>query len=111
MLDKIKNIAIWISVVLATISSLYGAYSFFTKKIIAEDRKTQHELALEQKVEKWIKIDSLKTIQTDQIADTLSLIVKNQAITSRQVKKISIGLTNHFKQTDRMDELLNFIMN
>jgi hypothetical protein len=108
MMTKIKNIAVWISVVIGALMAVYGAYSLFTSKIIEKDRTTQSEIVLKQEVTDLKESVNNLVIQTTNNADTLGIIYRNQINTNKQVKKISNGMVNHFKQTDRIEELFNW---
>jgi hypothetical protein len=106
--DKIKLAGAIIGAVTVIITSVFGAYSFFTKKIIASDRKIQSDIVLEKKVDMLIKIDSTRTLQFEKVIDTLNLIVKNQVASIKQVTKLNTAFAKHLKQTDRIEELLNW---
>jgi hypothetical protein len=111
-MNKVGNIIIKIGSIIGTlvviVSSIFGAYSFINRKIIEKERNTQNGIALEKKVDRWIAVDSIRSMQMDKIIDTLNLVVKNQVTSIKQVNKLNTGFAKHLKTTDRIEELLNW---
>ena len=108
MMNKVKNIALWITVVFAAISSIYGGYSFFSRKIVEQDRKQQSELILIQAVNKLVKSDSISTAQFYQVIDTLSQIKSGQDLLMIRQKKLNSSFVEHLKLSKRVDEVINY---
>jgi hypothetical protein len=107
-MSKVKNIALWISAIIAAVSSLYGGYSFFSRKIIESDRKQQSELVLIEAVNKLVKSDSISTAQFYQVIDTLSQIKSGQDLLMIRQKKLNNSFVEHLKLSKRVDELINY---
>jgi hypothetical protein len=116
-MDKIKNTAVWISVVIGAFMAIYGAYSLFTKKIIEKDRQQQSAITLRNEVKDNNKPDSLiisrfseLNFRFNNLSDTLKKIVEKQnLIISKQVKTDK-GLVELYKLTGKVEALVNWWM-
>jgi hypothetical protein len=107
-MDKFKNLAVLITVVIGALSSVYGAYSFLNRKVIDQERKYQNEISLNKKIDRLIIYDSLKSIQFLQIIDTLKIVTSKQNTLIRQQKILNASYKEHLKQAKKIDELINF---
>lgn len=107
-MNKIKNIALWITAVFAAISTIYGAYSFFSRKIIESDRKQQSDVVLIQAVNKLVKSDSLALVQFSQVMDTLEKVMQTQAVMVSKQKALNASFVKHLKSSEKIDELINY---
>lgn len=108
MTDKIKNIATWITAVFVAISTIYGAYSFFSRKIIESDRKSQSDAVLIQAVNKLVKSDSIASVQFSQVMDTLEKVMQTQSLLVSKQNKLNASFVKHLKSSEKIDELINF---
>ena len=108
--DRIKLAGAVVGAVTIIITSSFGAYSFFARKVIEKEHEKQTSIILEQKVDRWIIIDSLHTLQLGQVIDSLSFITKNQKTMSKQISKLNNWVPNHLKQSKDIEELLNWIV-
>jgi hypothetical protein len=107
-MNKVKNIALWITAVFAAISTIYGAYSFFSRKIVTADRKEQNDIIYIQAVNKLIKSDSLLILQFSQVVDTLNKVKETQDMLLVKQNKLNASFVKHLKLSEKVDELINF---
>ena len=107
-MNKVKNIALWITIVFGAISSIYGAYSFFSRKIVEQDRKEQSELVLIEAVNKMVKSDSLLMVQFSHVTDTLKMVMQSQNTIVSKQKSLNASFAKHLKLSEKVDELINF---
>jgi hypothetical protein len=108
--DKIIKVGAAVGAVTVLCTSGFGVYSLLTKKIIEKDRIEQSGIVLKQEVSNLKESVDKLVVQSVNITDTLGVIYKNQVNVNKQVKKINNGLVNHFKQTERIEELFNWTL-
>jgi hypothetical protein len=114
-MDKIKNTAVWVSVVIGAFMALYGAYSLFTKKIIEKDREQQTILSSKNDIRQTKKTDSLiisrfaeLNFRFNNLSDTFKIIVEKQNIIINKQNKTDKGVIELYKLTGNLEKAFNW---
>jgi hypothetical protein len=102
--------------VVFVIMTAYALYSFITRNTVQSERSRITEVLKYDRFDKWIKYDSIRTLradslerlQTKHILDTLQLVMESEGSVIKKVNNLNIGFTKHLKQSEKIDELINF---
>jgi hypothetical protein len=113
--DKIIKVSAILGAVIFIMSSIFGGYSFFARKVIEKERKQQNTIALQNEVGKNSKTDSLIISQFNELnfrfnnlSDTLKIVVQKQNVMINKQIKSDKGLIELYKLTGKVGELVNW---
>jgi hypothetical protein len=102
------NARIWLPIIFASITSLYGLYSFLSKNIINNERRSQIDIYLTASVDRLLHLDSLSLTKSNGIIDTLKVITYKQNILIDQMKALNTSYKEHLQISKNINELLRF---
>jgi hypothetical protein len=118
MSEKIKYIAGWVSGVLGAmvlvISVSWNIHTFIkkssetkAKEIVDQERKYQHDLNLNAKVDLLVKSDSIRKVQDRNLSDTLKKLILKQNLMISKQNTTDKGVVEIFKLTGNIEKYLN----
>jgi hypothetical protein len=113
--EQIKKASALIRDVVYIAGLVVAAYLFLGKKAVEKERYNQSTISLQNNVTKNNKTDSIIITRFNELnnrfnnlSDTMKmLIIKTNSVISKQVKSEK-GLTDLYKLTGRMEELINW---
>jgi hypothetical protein len=116
-MNKVKNIALWISAVIGAYFAIVGIMSTFSKKVIEKDREQQTIIASKNDIRQTKKTDSLiisrfseLNSRFNNLSDTLKKIFEKQNLMISKQVKSDKGLVELYKLTGKMEDAVNYLM-
>jgi len=106
--DEIKKASAIIKDIVYIVGLILAAYLFLGKKAVEKDRDLQNKIALQKEVHQNSKTDSIIITRFNNLSDTLKIVIQKQDQMIKKQNKFDIGFTKHLKQTDRIEELINW---